>query len=341
MKRILFFLCLLTLFMTANMSAQTTLYSESFETDGFGTEYTMNRFSDGGQDYFGVVDNDGNLQYLSPQNTVSSFSLIMTNLDGVKCVGGEDLKQTDNPINTTLDEHRGFFVTKTLNVLGHSTIEIKVLLGCRSTGTYEGVSADNDALRIQYAFDGNIANGANSVGALPLSTAVNTGFYTDFGRFLASAPIGGTMMQDTDLDGVPDGANLGNAMVEYTFSIPVTGINLSVRIHMDYDDSAEEIAFDFLRITGNDIPLGINDYTLEKNIQVSPNPLKEDRVLHITNNSQYAITSVEVYDIIGKKMFTEAISAKTIQFPNSIPSGIYFVKFTDTKNNSVTKKIML
>jgi hypothetical protein len=327
----------IALLSTSLTFAQINLYTESFESDGFGTEYTMNRFSDGAQDYFGVVDLNGNTQYIAA-NTTNPFTEPMTNMDGTKCVGGEDFKQIDNPLNTVLDEYRGFFVVKTLDATGHSTVEVKILLGCRSSGTYEGT--DNDALRIQYAFDANIATGANSINGLPASTAVNTGTYTDIGRFLASAPSSATMQQDVDLNGTSDGASLGNTMVEYTFTIPVTGTNLSVRVHMDYDDSAEEIAFDNIRITGDNV-LSISENELTNNVSFYPNPLEGDRLLHISNNSQNTITSVEIYDVVGKKVLSEVVTTESIQFPDNFPSGVYFVKITDTKNNSVTKKVML
>lgn len=343
MKKTLLFLSVIASLSLTSSFAQTNLYTESFESDGFGTEYTMNRFSDAGQDYFGVVDNDGNLQYFGPQNTVSPFTAIMTNLDGTKCVGGEDFKQIDNPLNTVLDEHRGFFVTKTLDATGHSTVEVKILLGCRSSGTYEGVGSDNDALRIQYAFDANIATGANSINGLPASTAVNTGTYTDIGRFLASAPVSGTMQQDTNLNGSPDGASLGNAMVEYTFTIPVTGTNLSVRVHMDYDDSAEEIAFDYLRITGDDV-LAIGDVEkLANNISIHPNP-SNNSYFNIKNNTQQVLNQVSIYDLTGKNILNAIINNSEIDNRINlygINSGIYLVKISNENSNSVTKKLII
>ena len=242
---------LVFLSMTANQVSAVSIYSESFETNKFNTNYVMNRFSDGDQDYFGVVDASGNTQYITA-NASNPFAAAMTNLNGTKCVGAEDLKRFedagDNPLNTFLDQYRGYFLTKTLNVSAYGSVEVRLLIGARSTGTYEVL--DFDALRIQYAFDGNIATGANNTSpGLPNANLVYTGNYTDIGRFL----VNGTtlkMQQDTDLDGIPDGVTLENPMVEYLFTIPVTGTNLSVRIHMDYDDSAEEIAFDFIRLEG-------------------------------------------------------------------------------------------
>lgn len=89
------------------------------------------------------------------------------------------------------------------------------------------------------------------------------------------------------------------------------------------------------------VPLSTNEFSLENKITLSPNPLREDRILHINNSSQNTINSVEVFDVIGKKVFAETVATENIQFPNNIPTGLYFVKITDTKNNSITKKVML
>jgi len=87
--------------------------------------------------------------------------------------------------------------------------------------------------------------------------------------------------------------------------------------------------------------LSVNDNTLAKTFSMFPNPLNKDGFLNIRNNSQTPITSVEVYDIVGKKIFTETANTNKIHFDNSTPSGVYFVKIIDAKNNSVTKKVML
>jgi hypothetical protein len=245
-------ICLIAILLALTSNAQTTVYSESFETDGFNTRYVMNRFSDGGQDYFGVVDANGNTQYITG-NSLNPFTITMGNLDGTKCVGGEDFKRLDNPLNSVIGEYRGYFITKTVDVSSYANVEVHILLSCRFGDRYEG--NENDAVRIQYAFDTNIANGANNLSpGLTNESTVNTGTYTDIGRFLANSPTNAFMQQDTNLDGSPDGPLLNNTMTEYVFIIPVTGTNLSVRINLDYDDSAEEMAFDFLRLIGTGTP---------------------------------------------------------------------------------------
>lgn len=89
------------------------------------------------------------------------------------------------------------------------------------------------------------------------------------------------------------------------------------------------------------VPLNTNEFSLEEKISLSPNPVQKDRILTINNNSQNTITSVEVFDVIGKKTYSTDTVTETIQFPNTIPSGMYFVKITDNKNNSITKKVIL
>ncbi len=249
-------LTILLILVVISVNAQTTIYSESFETDKFNTNYVMNRFTDGGQDYFGVTDAQGNTLFVGA-NSSNPFAFSMTNLNGTNCLAAEDLKRTDNPLNTSTDQYRGYFITKTLDVSTYANIQIKLLIGCRDPGAFgTHEAADNDAFRVQYAFDTDIATGANNTSpGLTNESTVNTGTYTDIGRFLPNNPGGsGAMQQDTNLDGTPDGAILNNTLTEYVFTVPVTGTNLSIRIHMDYDDSAEEMAFDYLRLIGIGTP---------------------------------------------------------------------------------------
>lgn len=320
--------------------AQTTIYSESFETDGSNTNYVMNRFSDGGQDYFGVVDDWGNTQYITA-NSLNPFAFQMTNLDGVQCVAAEDLKREDNPLNTNLDDYRGYFITKTLDVSTYTEIEVKVLLGARDPGdfgTHE--SNDNDALRIQYAFDTDIAVNANNTSpGLTSESTVNTGTYTDIGRFLANAPTQGSMQQDTDLDGTPDGDSLDNVLTEYAFTIPVTGTNLSIRIHMDYDDSAEEIAFDYLRLIGTNTAStnSINDFGAA--LVSYPNPT--DGNLTVDLGKTYNNVTISTRNILGQLVNSNFYkSIQTSNFQINGGSGTYFVNINTQNGKRAYLKVI-
>jgi len=340
MQKKLHYTFIALLLITFPSIAQTTIYSESFESDGFNTNYVMNRFSDGVQDYFGVVDDWGNTQYVTT-NSVNPFTFQMTNLDGVHCVAAEDLKRLDNPLNVNIDDYRGYFITKTLDVSAYTEIEVKILLGARDSGdfgTHE--SNDNDALRIQYAFDTDIAvNANNTTSGLTNESTVNTGTYTDIGRFLANAPTQGSMQQDTDLDGTPDGASLGNALTEYTFTIPVTGTNLSVRIHMDYDDSAEEIAFDYLRLIGTNTAStnSINDFGAS--LLAYPNPT--DGNLTVDLGKTYSNVTISTRNILGQLVssnFYKSLQKSNFQINGG--SGAYFVSINAQNGKRAYLKVI-
>jgi len=322
-----------------SISAQVTLYSESFETDSFNTNYVMNRFSDGGQDYFAVVDAWGNTQFITV-NAVNPFTFQMTNLDGSNCIGAEDLKRQDNPLNTNLDDYRGYFIAKTIDASAYAEVEVHLLIGTRDPGSFGTVEAnDNDAVRIQYAFDGDIATGGNNISpGLTTESTVNTGNYTDIGRFLANAPTQGSLQLDADLDGTPDGAILNNVLTEYVFTIPVTGTNLSVRIHMDYDDSAEEVAFDNLRLIGVN-PLSISENDLQAAINIYPNPINEK--FSVSFNKEYANVEMKIINILGEVIDTQ--SYKNINGIDDViikgEKGVYFIQI-NADNSTDTFKII-
>ncbi len=332
---ILFILHLLS----SSINAQVTLYSESFETNSFNINYVLNRFSDGGQDYFGVVDAWGNTQFIT-ENSVNPFTFQMTNLDGSNCIGAEDLKRQDNPLNTNLDDYRGYFIAKTIDASAYAEVEIHLLIGTRDPGAFGTVEAnDNDAVRIQYAFDSDIATGGNNISSgLTSESTVNTGNYTDIGRFSANAPTQGSLQLDTDLDGTPDGAILNNILTEYVFTIPVTGTNLSVRIHMDYDDSAEEVAFDNLRLIGVN-PLSISENNLQIGINIYPNPI--DEKFSVSFNKEYANVEIKIINTLGEIINTQ--SYKNINgiddFIIKGEKGIYFIQI-NADNSTDTFKII-
>ncbi|MFD0964497.1 T9SS type A sorting domain-containing protein [Pseudofulvibacter geojedonensis] len=89
------------------------------------------------------------------------------------------------------------------------------------------------------------------------------------------------------------------------------------------------------------IPLSTDEFSLENKITLAPNPVQENRILNINNNSQNTIISVEVFDVIGKKVYSTTSVTENIQFPTNTPSGMYFVKITDSRNNNITKKVII
>lgn len=307
---------------------------EGFETDKLGTLYQANFFANAtSADWY----RRGNLT--SGTNNFLPFT--PTGITGMY-IGADDVDEAGTGENPLGDGEFAYLTFKTINVSAYSEIDVTLKIGAHALGQFSNTPEESrpDTFEIQVAYDGNIATGANGLDALPTVANLNSGTYTTGGQFSA---LGNqtNLALDTNFDDTGDGTILGNNAQEFTFKIPTNGATLaSVRIRIGMDQGGEDIFYDDVKIQGN-TTLSTDKFSFESSINLSPNPLNKDRVLNISNNSQNTITSIEVYDVIGKKVFTEATTTESIQFPNTIPSGMYFVKITDTKNNSITKKIMV
>ena len=91
---------------------------------------------------------------------------------------------------------------------------------------------------------------------------------------------------------------------------------------------------------GNICTVGISDNANTENlIIVSPNPANDFINIEI-NDASSAFTSCEVYNIIGKKLMTIAVTnGRVNKVPlNNLSKGIYFVKYQNKSHLSVTKK---
>ena len=92
------------------------------------------------------------------------------------------------------------------------------------------------------------------------------------------------------------------------------------------------IEFDSLSFTEGSSTLSTKDITLESNLKVYPNPVKNN--LHI--DYSLPIESVEIFNILGKLVHTGI--NKDIDFTNYI-NGVYFIKIR-TEKGIITKKII-
>jgi len=75
------------------------------------------------------------------------------------------------------------------------------------------------------------------------------------------------------------------------------------------------------------------------NIHIYPNPTTGELII---DNGQLTITSVEVYDVIGKKVFTSPVSqmsTETVHNISHLQKGLYFVKIS-TEAGEVVRKIL-
>ncbi len=81
--------------------------------------------------------------------------------------------------------------------------------------------------------------------------------------------------------------------------------------------------------------LGMTDNTFE-NFSFYPNPVKNE----INLNNIFSFEKVEIYGIQGNLISSETISEGQITLPINLPSGLYFVNFSNDAQ-SVTKKMIV
>ncbi|MCE7993635.1 MAG: hypothetical protein HEP71_16745 [Roseivirga sp.] len=232
----------------------TPLLTVTFETNEEGMDYRSNTFDDTASDVWARTNlPDG------PNNNTTTYS----NIQGSYYFSGEDIDAPENPLGGGED---GYLMLKTLDVSAYQggTVQVKAHLGGNTaTGHRYNTS---DYLKMRYAFDADIATGANSSGGLPSVANLNTGTYTTFGAFYgtggpgASAQFSSALINDADLDGDPDftgrtgvpatdvvtADSLKNALAEWTFTFDVgaTDTNVSILIQVATDAGSNEIAID-------------------------------------------------------------------------------------------------
>lgn len=91
------------------------------------------------------------------------------------------------------------------------------------------------------------------------------------------------------------------------------------------------------------LPLATQDFTLNRAITIYPIPSK-DGIINITNNnSEVTLSTIEIFDITGKKIYNQKLNNNLQQQINlnNANSGIYFAKITDNDNNTITKKLIV
>ncbi len=79
---------------------------------------------------------------------------------------------------------------------------------------------------------------------------------------------------------------------------------------------------------------------LTSSIKVYPNPAKENFIIELSNLNS---SKVEIFNLIGKLIFTKEVNEKKIQINNynRFKQGVYFVKVTTKDNNKVYRKKLI
>jgi Secretion system C-terminal sorting domain len=227
MKKILR-LILLFLFIGNMGFSQTLLLQESFE--GGAANYDANTFDDGTNDYFFVMSNSHSKVIGGGGEWPSSLG----NVNGTYFFAAEDLDVNDNyPLIT-----EGYIVLSSQNISAYDEVTVIVAF---AEAHASGVESP-DYIKIQYAFDGNVATAGDG--------NVNTGSYTDIGAFYPSGIPNYTFQEDTNLNGLADGIELTSTFQDFTYTFSTSGAtNVSIRIVLDID-GYEETAVDNIRIYG-------------------------------------------------------------------------------------------
>jgi hypothetical protein len=73
-------------------------------------------------------------------------------------------------------------------------------------------------------------------------------------------------------------------------------------------------------------------------ISVFPNPATNDQTLTISGIDK--ISSVEIYDLTGKKVWIAELNRNTIKLNTSLSKGLYILKMYD-ENFAYVKKLMI
>lgn len=219
--------------------------------------------------------------------------------------------------------------------------------------TYKSISAYNDGFYL------------NRVASQPTTTLVANTAYT----MTVKVGVGNTTddeLVDVYIDYNNDGSfNTTNERIHQTaaangkkngdvftinFTTPASGdfINsqkLRMRVISGFDNGVDTIANSYTSDVGN-----IEDYSVVFNpvlavayneinsneIKIYPNPT--NIILNISNETNNELTSVTIFDTLGKQVFKGSSSEKV--FVGNLENGIYFLKLEFNNNSVITKRFI-
>jgi hypothetical protein len=87
--------------------------------------------------------------------------------------------------------------------------------------------------------------------------------------------------------------------------------------------------------------LGVNEYP-QSWISVFPNPSSgEFEIRSFVSAQKFEITSIEIFNSMGLKIFTENIKSQTSSFKLNFPKGVYFLQISTETGQVFRKKIVI
>ncbi|MBF9221174.1 putative Ig domain-containing protein [Hymenobacter ruricola] len=202
-----------------------TLGQENFE--GSATGYTANTIT-GTSSYFQKATT------ATPTSQYANFPLALGNQQGTNFWAAEAVRGTSDGAAVG---PAGVLTLNGINTTGYKNLEITIALAAPKSGP-GAVAPGNrpfeadDQLLVQYSFD-------------------NTNF-TTLATFRGNTAFNGTR-GDLSLNGTTATADVVDSnFKEFTFGVPATGSSLYVRVVVDEHGASEEIAFDNIRVIGDE-----------------------------------------------------------------------------------------
>ena len=120
-----------------------------------------------------------------------------------------------------------------------------------------------------------------------------------------------------------------------TVSIPNINVQNNISVVIDGNSTgSNRVMFDDLSYTCYS-GLSIEDFN-ENNVNLYPNPVKNNLTIELKSNVD---TNIEIYNILGKRVFTNLINKTSNLNLQDLKTGIYIVKITQN-NSTITKKLV-
>ncbi|WP_405576739.1 endonuclease [Winogradskyella sp. Asnod2-B02-A] len=123
--------------------------------------------------------------------------------------------------------------------------------------------------------------------------------------------------------------------LEQTFTIPNINIENNVSIIIDGNSTAtNSVKIDDLNYTCYSA-LGIDDFNID-HIKIYPNPVNNQLIITLKNQIP---TTIEIFNILGKRVFNAIIDKTTSLNLHGLNTGVYMIKMTQN-NATITKKLI-
>lgn len=122
---------------------------------------------------------------------------------------------------------------------------------------------------------------------------------------------------------------------EGTFTIPNINVENNVSVVINGNSTgSNRVIFDNLSYTCYSV-LNIEEFNTDS-IKLHPNPVKNNLTIDLKSDVS---TDIEIYDILGKRVYRSTLNKTSTINLQSLKTGIYIVKITQN-NSTITKKLI-